>query len=122
MMEMKEERQVVKRLIRIMLYGEAAAWIGFGIAAALGSIPGLPAKGLASTLMAALALSAAAALLALHSLSERTPLANTLLIGLVVLIAVLSITDQLGILDWISLAFNLALLALLVFDRRSRPG
>ena len=109
----------LKRAASILVYLDAAAWIGFGIASILGMIPGLP-EGPIRWGTAALAAAAGGAMLILDFISRRKDWALYLLMGLLALISLLSLTDQVGLLDWISYAINLAALVLLIIYLRQQ--
>jgi hypothetical protein len=104
---------------RVLIFVDAAAWIGFGIAAGAGWIPGLP-EGAVRWQMAVLAVVFGAAMLFLYLLSRRKTWAIYLLMGLLALISLLSLTDQVGLLDWVVYAINLAALVLLILEIRKQ--
>ncbi len=109
----------IKRVASILVYLDAAAWIVFGIAGGLGLIPGLP-EGPIRWQMAVLAVGAGGAILVLFLISKEHEWAFFLLLGLLALISLLSLTDQVGLVDWIAYAINLGALVLLIFLHRQR--
>ena len=115
-----EENPTIKLLTQIMIYIDGASWILFGITAGMGLIPGLP-EGLIRWAMSGLAITAGGTLLLLYAISNKYKWAFYLLLGLLALISLLSITDQVGLFDWIAFAVNLAALVLLVLAYR-KPG
>lgn len=97
----------------------AAIWLVFAGLAAAGMIPGLPDLPALRWLMAGLALACALALgLTTYLLRRRVRLGLVLGLLLLTIIAVLSISDQVGWLDLLSLLISLVPLVLLVKDRQ----
>ena len=96
---------------------QALFWLVFSIYAALGSLPGHLASGAGRWIMTILALGIAGLLASLvfylHR-RRRTAFYGNLVI--LALIAILSITDEVGLFDWISLITSLAALILLIFS------
>jgi hypothetical protein len=114
----KTNQSPKKKLITsIVIYLDAAAWIVYGITAGLGLIPGLPAGELRWE-MAGLIIATGAIIFILYAISSKHVWAFYLLLGLLALISLLSLTDQVGLLDWIAYAINLAALVLLVLEHR----
>lgn len=92
-------------------------WLAFAVATLAGLIRGLtPTLQIAFAGMAAG--TAVALLFAAAGLRRRSRLAYLLALGILILIAVLSITDQMGLLDWLSLALSAVPALLLIKDRR----
>jgi hypothetical protein len=102
----------------LLLALDALLWFAFGVAAATGSIVSFAAMPAVQWVMAGLAWASAAALAILTILlSRRIRLAFYLVVILLAIIAVLSITDQVGLLDLASLAVSVIPLVLLLKDR-----
>jgi hypothetical protein len=109
----------IRRAARILVYLDSAAWVGFGVAAGFGLISGLP-EGPIRWGTAALAAAAGVSMLILDFISRKKEWALYLLMGLLALISLLSLTDQVGLLDWVAYAVNLAALVLLILYLRQR--
>jgi lysylphosphatidylglycerol synthetase-like protein (DUF2156 family) len=103
----------------ILLLGlNALVWLGFAVFTVLGGIPSIP-EGMFRGLMALMALGASAVLASLViGLRRRSRLAFYGALAVLAAIAVLSITDQVGLLDLVSLSISVIPLVLLVRDRR----
>jgi hypothetical protein len=116
------------RAALLLLALDALLWFVFGVVVATGGIASIASMPAARWVMAALAWTSAAALAGLAILlSKRLRPAFYLAVVLLTLIAVLSITDQIGILDLVSLAVSVIPLVLLLKDRgwylrRTDPG
>jgi hypothetical protein len=96
----------------------ALIWLGFGLAVAAGAIPSIPAAGGMRWIMAALAVGSAAFLAGLaFFLRRHSRPAYYLALGLLAVIAVLALADQVGLLDVAALVINLVPLGLLLKDR-----
>ncbi|MER2598822.1 MAG: hypothetical protein ABTQ73_04835 [Caldilineales bacterium] len=96
----------------------AAFWLGFTLFAAAGAIPGIALSDTVKWSMTALALAAAVALIVLVLLlARRVRPAFYLAVVVLTGIALLSITDQFGLLDLLSLLLSLAPLFLLLRHR-----
>ncbi len=96
---------------------DAVMWFAFGVYVAAGGIASIGAPAV-RWVMAGLAWASAAALLALTVvLSRRVRPAFTLAIMLLGIIAALSLTDQIGLLDLAALALTVIPLLLLLKDR-----
>ena len=109
-------KSVALTLLLILL--DALIWLGFGLAVAAGAIPSIPAAGGMRWIMAALAVGSAAALAGIaFFLRRHNHPAYYLALGLLAVIAVLSITDQVGLLDLAALLINLVPFGLLLKDR-----
>jgi hypothetical protein len=115
----RKKTSPIKRVASILVYLDAAAWIGFGIAGGLDLIPGLP-EGPIRWQMAAMAVAAGGAILVLFLISKKHEWAFFLLLGLLALISLLSLTDQVGLLDWIAFAINLGTLVLLILIHKQQ--
>jgi hypothetical protein len=108
----------------LLLALDALMWFSFGVAVAAGCIASIAAPGI-RWVMAGLAWASAAALAALaFLLGRRVRLAFHAAVLLLAVITVLSVTDQVGLLDLAALALSAIPLALLIKDRSwyLRPG
>jgi hypothetical protein len=105
-------------ITRYLIVIDSAVWFGFAIMTAFGLHQGLPDGNLYRWVMAGMALTAGFLLLLFTYLSTRTRIAYFFLLGLLAAIAFLSVSDEVGLYDWISLAINLVALILLVLDRK----
>jgi hypothetical protein len=114
------------RLLRItqaLLACNAAVWAAFAVALAARLIPGGPDQALAVGVVAALMLSnAAAMLLAAWRLGRGGKLAYFYAVALLVVNVALSIADQMGLWDWLFLAWEVVLLALVLAQAQSYVG
>jgi hypothetical protein len=109
---------VTVRVALLLLALDALMWFTFGAVAAAGGISSIADLPALRWVMAALAWASAIALAGLAILlSKRIPFAFYLLVILLAVIAVLSITDQIGWVDLASLAISVAPLVLLLKDR-----
>jgi len=107
---------VLVTLILILL--NAAFWLGFAILVAAGAIGSIPSASVIQWVMAILALVSAVALAGIaFFLRRRNRFAFYFGLALLALIAVLSIADQVGLLDLFTLLVNLVALGLMVRDR-----
>jgi hypothetical protein len=103
-------------LLLILL--NAAFWLGFAILLAAGGIRSLQAESVITWVMVNLAVISAMALAGIaFLLRRRSRFAYYVGLALLALIAVLSITDQVGLLDLFTLLVNLVALGLMVKDR-----
>ena len=103
------------KLIRALFFINAAIWVVFAAATFLGGIPGIPDAGPAVAVMAGLMLGNAAALaVAGWGLGQRTPLFYFFALAVLVVNMVLTITDQMGVWDWLTLVFDAVILGLLL--------
>jgi hypothetical protein len=106
------------RAALLLLALDALLWFVFGVVVATGGIASIASMPAARWVMAALAWASAVALAGLAILlSKRLRPAFYLAVVLLTLIAVLSIADQIGILDLVSLAVSVIPLVLLLKDR-----
>lgn len=106
------------RAALLLLGLDSLLWFAFGIVAAAGGIASIANPPALRWVMAGLACASAAALAGLTVLlSRRYRLAFSLAVILLLLIAVLSLTDQVGFLDLASLAVSVIPLVLLLKDR-----
>jgi lysylphosphatidylglycerol synthetase-like protein (DUF2156 family) len=95
-------------------------WLAFAAATLVGGIPGIPDAGPAAAVMAALMLGNAAALaLAGWWLGRRSRLAWLFALAVLLANTVLTFADQMGVWDWLVLALEVVMLALLVSVARS---
>lgn len=102
----------------ILIALNAAFWLIFAVIAALGLIPAFRASDAVRWVMALLAFGVSGCLIVLVILlRRRNRLAFYGGMGLLAVIAVLSITDEFGLPDVISLLISLAALGLLLKDR-----
>jgi hypothetical protein len=96
----------------------ALIWFGYGSALLLGFNPGLSISPPLRILIGLLAIGFAAVLLALvYWLTKRNRLAYVLSLGLLLLLSLLALADQVGLWDWLSLVGSLAPALLLIKDR-----
>jgi lysylphosphatidylglycerol synthetase-like protein (DUF2156 family) len=102
----------------IFLLLNALVWMGFTVLVALNAHPGLPEPRIAQWIMAALAFGSACVLMVLTLLlRKRVRVAYYLTLGSLALLAVLTITDEVGWADWLYLAIVVVPLLLLIKDR-----
>jgi chromate transport protein ChrA len=93
-------------------------WIGFAVLVVAHAYPGLPDDPTVRWVMAGLAFGCGGVLFALTwALAKRIRIAYFLVSGLLVLLAVFSITDDIGWADLLYLAIVVVALVLLVKDR-----
>jgi peptidoglycan/LPS O-acetylase OafA/YrhL len=109
-------------LSSILVIADGLIWIGFSLLTALGMIPGLDPDSVFRWGMTILAFFAGTGLLVLLRFSRRSRFAHYLLLTALALIAILSVTDQIGLLDLAAFALNLLAFVLLLLDRSSYPG
>jgi hypothetical protein len=106
------------RAALLLLALDSLLWFAFGVVAAAGGIASIADPPALRWGMAGLALASAAALAGLAILlSRRVRPAFYLAVILLALIAVLSVTDQIGVLDLVALAISVIPLVLLLKDR-----
>ncbi len=106
------------RATLLLLALDAVMWFAFGVTVAAGGIASIADPRALRWVMASLACASAAALAGLAILlSRRNRFAFYLAVILLAIIAVLSITDQIGWVDLASLAVSVIPLALLLKDR-----
>jgi hypothetical protein len=97
---------------------DALMWFGFGVFAASGGIVSIPRMGPTRWVIGGLAVAAAVALaVTALLLRRRIRIAYFFAIAMLTAIAVLSLTDQVGLLDLASLLVSLVPLVLLLKDR-----
>ncbi len=102
----------------LFLLLNALIWSGFTILVTAGAHTALPESRAIQWIMAALAFVSACALVVLMVLlRKRVRIAYFLTLGLLALLAVLTITDEVGLVDWIYLVIVVAPLLLLIKDR-----
>jgi hypothetical protein len=102
---------------RVLIIINAVFWFVFASIIAAGAHPSLPEGEVARWIMAGLSLITCVVLLGLLALLKRTRLAYYLLLGLLSLIAVLTITDEFGLADLAVLIMTSAPIILLLKDR-----
>lgn len=108
------------RLVQALFFLDALIWLAFAGALLARLIPGGPDQALAAGILAALMLGNAAALaLAGWALGRRSKLAYFLALGLLALNIVLTVADQMGLWDWLFLAWEVLILALLLGSAKS---
>ncbi|MGB7539695.1 MAG: hypothetical protein WBM17_14230 [Anaerolineales bacterium] len=96
----------------------AIVWLFFAILIALDLHPALPDSAAVRWIMGILAIGCACLLLALVVLlGRRIRMAYFLTLGLLALLVILTITDEVGLADWIYLLLVAAPILLLVKDR-----
>jgi len=101
-----------------LIYINIAFWFAFSLITALGFHPGIPEGPVYRWLMASLALLAGLGILGSFLLMNRgIKFAYYLLLAGIGVIAVLSITDEVGLSDLLVLAVNLGIIILLIKDR-----
>jgi hypothetical protein len=106
------------RVALLLLALDALLWFAFGVVAAWGGIASINHPSIVRWVMAGLACASAAALAGLTILlGRRSRVAFFLTVILLAIIAILSITDQIGLVDLVSLAVSVVPLALLLKDR-----
>jgi hypothetical protein len=106
------------RVALALLTLDALLWFGFGVVVACGGIASINHPPVLRWGMAGLALASAASLAAIALLlSRRSRPAFFVAISLLTIIVVLSITDQVGLVDLAALAVSAAPLVLLLKDR-----
>lgn len=113
------KQPITVKLTFILILINAVFWFGYGVLMGLGGIAPMSANLSARWVMGGLALVSAAALAGVaYLLSKRIKLVYFGSVVLLALIAVLSITDQVGWLDLFSLLASLVPLVLLIKDGR----
>ncbi|MCB2214247.1 hypothetical protein KQH50_02510 [bacterium] len=113
----KIPRTVTITLILIAL--NAIFWFGYAVNAVRGVLDPDDSVSLMVWIMAGLAFASAVALVVVAVLlRRRVRLAYYVGMGLLALIAVLSVTDQVGLLDVASLAISLTPVVLMIKDRK----
>jgi hypothetical protein len=96
----------------------AIVWIGFAVIVAARMHPSLPAGDLVRVIMASLALLAAAVLVFLSiMLRRRSRWGYILTVAALILLAALTIADEVGLADLVVLAIAVIPLSLLIKDR-----
>lgn len=109
----KGERAI--RIVRALFFLDAAIWLAFAVATYLRLLPGIPDQGAMAGVMAALMLGNAAALaVAGWGLGRQTPIFYFFAVAVLVVNMVLTITDQMGVWDWLILVLEAAMLGLLL--------
>jgi hypothetical protein len=102
-------------IVRTLFFLYAAVWLAFATATVLRLLPGGPDQAPAAGILAALMLGDAAALaLAGWWLGRRSRLAWLFALAVLLANTVLTFADQMGGWDWLVLALEVAMLALLV--------
>lgn len=107
---------VMAALIMIMI--NAAFWFIYALIMAFGGISSFSDAGIARWVMAILALASSVALAGIaYFLARRNRLAFFFGVVFLALLAILSITDEFGLLDLLSLLISLVPLGLMLKDR-----
>lgn len=117
-----DRQAVLRRACRILLGVNAIIWLAFGAVVALGAHPALPEGELVRWLLAGGALVGALVLGTLILFLERNPLAFYLILGMLVLVAVMTVFDQFGYVDLAFLILTVLPITLLLWNRRSYLG
>jgi hypothetical protein len=103
---------------RIFLLLNALVWFSFAVLVATHAHPGLPDSSAVRWIMGILAFGCACALIALVVLlGKHNHIAYYLILGLLVLLAVLTIADEVGLADMVYLVLVFVPLVLLIKDR-----
>lgn len=103
---------------QVLILVNAAFWLIFTVVAALGILPGALSAGLARWVMAGLALGTALVLSFLcFMLNKQKKWAYYASILVLLIIAVLSITDEAGLFDWLILIISLTAIVLMMVER-----
>ena len=109
-----------RTLTRILILLDALIWLGFAIITALDLHPALPEGNLFRWIISSLALGTSLVLTGLLFLISRgSKIAYYLLLGALLLVTILTITDDFGIADLIVLIVNLSAIILLYIDRKA---
>jgi hypothetical protein len=107
------------KITLILIALNAVFWLGYAASAVRGALDPADSVSLMVWIMAGLAFISAVALAVVAVLlRRRARIGYYLGLPLLALIAVLSVTDQVGLLDLFSLAISLTPLILMVVDRR----
>ena len=108
------------KLLRALFFLDAAIWLAFAVAIYMRIIPGIPDQEPAVGMMAALMLGNAAALAAAGwGLGRQSPIFYFFAVAVLVINILMTITDQMGLWDWLVLALEVVMLALLLSVARS---
>jgi hypothetical protein len=103
-------------LIFILL--NALVWLAFGVIIAANAHPALPNQPIIKGVMAFLSLATAGILLGVFIfLGKRSRIVYFIALGLFVAISLLTIFDQIGLVDLVILAINIVPIVLLIKDR-----
>lgn len=107
------------RVARYFILADALVWLVFTAVAASGRHPAIPAAPVVRWSYTVLGLAACLALFGGYAwLSQGGAVVYYPVVGLLGLISVATVLDQVGVLDLLVLAINLAALLLLIKDRR----
>ncbi len=110
-------------IVRTLFFLYAALWLVFAALTLLRLLPGGPDQAPAAGILAALMLGDAAALaVAGWGLGRRSRLAWFFALAVLLANTVLTFADQMGVWDWLVLALEVVMLALLVSVARSYVG
>jgi hypothetical protein len=111
------------RLLRILFFLYALVWLVFAAITLLRLLPGGPDQALMAGILAALMLGNAAALaVAGWGLGRGGRLAWFFALAVLLANTVLTFTDQMGVWDWLVLALEVVMLAMLLSTARSYVG
>lgn len=103
------------RLVQVLFVLDAAIWLAFAVATYLRILPGIPDQGAMTGVMAALMLGNAAALaVAGWGLGRQSLIFYFFAVAVLVVNIVLTVTDQMGLWDWLILALEAVMLGLLL--------
>ena len=106
-------------IARWLIYLNIVFWFGFSLITAFGFHPGIPEGPIYRWVMTSLAFLAGLGILGTFLLMNRgVKAAFYLLQAGILLIAVMSITDEVGFYDLLVLAINLVIFILLIKDRK----
>ncbi len=112
-------RPVSVTITFILLLCSASFWIGFGMSIALGLHPAIPDNEILRWAMVILAIITGVALAgSVFLLARHSKIAYYFVVVLLGLIAVLSITDEVGTLDVVVLLVTLVTFLLLIINKR----
>ena len=112
-------RPFTQTLTRILILLDALIWLGFAIITALDLHPALPEGNIYRWIISSLALAASLGLVVLLFLMLRgLRFAYYLLFTALLIISILTITDDFGLPDLIVLIINLGAMVLLLLNRK----
>lgn len=105
--------------VLVFLLVNAMVWIGFSVLAAAGAHAGLPSEPAVRWIMAGLAFGCGCVLIGLAAaLARRLRIAYFLMTAVLAVLAVLTVTDDVGWIDLAYMALVVVPLALLLKDRK----
>jgi hypothetical protein len=113
------KRTATQLITRWLIYLNIVFWFGFSLITAFGFHPGIPEGPIYRWVMASLSFLTGLGILGTFLLMTRgMKAAYYLLLAGILLIAVMSITDEVGFSDLLVLAINLGIFILLIRDRK----